>query len=115
MAEPVTPLSPGDFAGNIAKADDESYVHKDFVAFDQFVNVLADGNPDETISSRMARWATEEQPGSLKHRIGTGMCDFLNLFQKDHGAVAEASDLGRAKAVEHVEEATPTVKAEESK
>jgi hypothetical protein len=114
-SQPVTPLSAEALAARIDGAQKESYIHKDLVAFDQLVNVLADGNPDETISARMARWATAEKPGSVKHHVGSGVCRVLNLIEKDHGAIAEASDLGRAEHVEQIERATPTMQASEGK
>jgi hypothetical protein len=58
-----------------------------------FMNVLTDGAPDETISSRSARAAQQGKPW------GKDMSRFLDLFQKDHGAKAQAGDAVRAEDV----------------
>lgn len=109
---PVTPLTPSQLQQQELQALHESWFHKDAVAFDDMVNVFAGGNPDETISSRMARWATEET--GFKQSFGAAVCKALNIVSPDHGAKAEISDLSRAENVVHVEDATPTV-AEEGK
>lgn len=120
MSDPITPLDPAQTAEAEQHAAHEGYVKRDLVAFDQMVNVLADGSPDETISARMGRWATGET--GLKREIGTAVSRALNLFQADHGARAIAGDDARAKAVEKIEEssgeidqAAPAVAAEERK
>ena len=100
MGEPVTPLTPQELAQQELDALHESWFHKDCVAFDQMVNVFAGGNPDETISSRMARWATEDT--GFKKGFGSAVCEALNRIEPDHGAKAEAADLERAKDVESI-------------
>ncbi len=45
-----------------------------------FINVLTDGDPDETISSRAARAAQQGKGWGIE------MSKFLDLFQKDHAA-----------------------------
>ncbi len=102
MSNPITPLTPEQLKMQEEKAAKEGYLKRDAVAFDQLVNVLTEGNPDETISSRMARWATED--GGIKKDIGVEVSKGLNLIQKDHGARAEAGDLERATTVEKIEE-----------
>ena len=97
MSDPITPLTPEQVATQKAHAAAESYLHRDLVAFDQMVNVIADGHPDETISSRAAR-------ADLKgHWWGRAMSRFLDLFQKDHGAKAMIGDAERAETVEKLE------------
>lgn len=88
----------------------ESWFHKSAVAFDQMVNVFAGGLPDETISSRMARWSTEDS--GFKKAFGSAVCDALNVIEKDHGAGAEVGDYERAQVVARTEQAGPTAKAE---
>lgn len=83
-----------------AQAAREGYVHRVLVAFDQFVNVLFRGRPDETISARAYRAALE---GKLWGRV---MNAFLNIFQSDHGAKAAAGDLERAQAIMNTEDDT---------
>ena len=111
MSDPVTPLTPEQFKQQELKALHESWFHKDAVAFDQMVNVFAGGNPDETISSRMARWATED--AGFKKEFGSEVCKALGKVNPDHGAKAEVADLTRAEAVEGVELASPTVRESE--
>lgn len=112
MTDPITPLTPQQ--ERIAKkvAATENYLKRDGVALDQFANVVTDGSPDETISSRMARW--DKQGTGIKHHVGRFMSKALNLFSKDHGAKAEASDFERAQAVEKIEENTGNLPLEEN-
>ncbi len=98
MNNPITPLDPGQLAEQEAQAAHEAYLHRCVVALDQFMNVMTDGDPDETISSRAARAAEKGKPW------GVAMSRFLNLFQKDHGAKAQAGDLERAQAVVKLED-----------
>ena len=97
MSDPITPLTPAQTQVQEAKAAKEGYAHRDLVALDQFLNVMADGSPDETISSRAAR---ADEKGKLWGRV---LSRFLNLFQSDHGAKAQAGDVERAEVVEAIE------------
>ncbi len=108
--DPVTPLTTEQLQQQELNALHASWFHKSAVAFDQMVNVFADGNPDETISARMARWATEES--GFKKSFGSAVCTALNTVSPDHGAKAEVDDLTRAEHVEAVELATPTMQQE---
>ncbi len=92
-SSPITPLTPDETAAEEQQAAREAYVHRVLVAFDQFMNVVSDGDPDETISARAARAAEKGKPW------GVGLSKFLNLFQKDHGAKAQAGDVERAEKV----------------
>lgn len=96
----ITPLTPAEEAAQEQKTAREGYVHRVAVAVDQGLDVACGGSPDETISSRFARAADR---GS---RIGILGCKFLNLFQKNHGAKAQAGDVERAKAVIEAEKAS---------
>lgn len=55
------------------------------VSIDQLVNTLCGGDPDETISSRLGKWALRG-----KNKTGPRQCiyQFVNciveLFEKDH-------------------------------
>lgn len=102
MSNPVTPLNAQQTAEAIVKASHEGYIHRDLVSFDDLVNTLADGNPDETISSRMGRWAVNDT--GLKKDIGVAVCDALGLIQHNHDAKAVAADYERAKKLMQVEE-----------
>lgn len=102
MNDPITPLTPQQTTLQEQRAGKEGYAKRDLIGLDQFVNVLADGDPDETISSRMARWSTEDS--GLKKDIGDAMSAALDLAQKDHGAKAIAGDEDRAEKVAAIEE-----------
>lgn len=108
MSNPVQPLPPAEFQA--AFDPDKNYFRRAAVSLDDMVNALLDGNNDETISSRMARWATEH--GGWKRDVGAAVCRGLNILSADHGAKAEAADLGRAELIVKTEEATPTVQQE---
>ena len=94
---PDTPLTPEQIAQAEEKASHEAYLHRVLVALDQFGNVLADGNPGETISARSGRLAAQG------NRFGKFMQWWLGKIQKNHCEKAEAGDLERAEAVEAVE------------
>jgi len=49
------------------------------IALDQLVNTLLIGSPDETISSRMGKYAVNG-----RGFIPCQLCKLLNLFEKDH-------------------------------
>ncbi len=103
MSSPIVPLTPQQTTKQMNKAAQERYVKRVLIGFDQFVNTVAGGHPDETISARSARAATERKTW------GIAMSSFLNLFQKDHGAKAVAGDLQRADTVEYLEQSSGDV------
>lgn len=92
MSDPITPLTPEQEAEYQQRALHENFLRRIISAADVFVNVATDGNPDMTISTRAALAA---QHGS---EVGIVLSKFLNAFQSDHGAKAEAGDLARADA-----------------
>lgn len=100
MSDGLTPLTPDQIALQEAQAAHEGYIHRTVVALDQFANVLLDGVPDMTISSRAAIAA---QKGKT---WGIGLSKLLDVFQADHGMKADAGDLERANAVQQVEQQT---------
>lgn len=93
-----TPLTPQQIQTEESQAAHEGYVHRTLVGLDQFVNVIAGGNPDETISARSARAAKR---GGV---VGKFMCWWLDKLQKNHGEDAEAGDLERAQNIQNVED-----------
>lgn len=97
MPEPITPLTPDRVIIEQEQAAKEGYLVRILIGFDMFINVIANGHPDETISSRAARASTE---GKLWGKI---MSRFLDIFQTDHGADAEAGDVQRADTVKYLE------------
>jgi hypothetical protein len=103
MNGPITPLTPAQIAAQEQQAAHEKYLMRALVGFDQFVNVLTDGDPDETISARASR-AAQKGKG-----WGVELSRMLDVFQRDHGAKAQAGDLGRAQVIVEVEESTPAL------
>lgn len=98
----ISPLTSAQVAKDETQVAKEGYFRKDLIGLDQFANVLMGGSPDETISSRSARWATEDK--GLKEEVGEVVSKGLDLFQKDHGAKAEIGDMYRAETVETIEQ-----------
>ena len=105
MSSPITPLDPQQTAEQEQQASQEGYLHRDAVALDIFINVFTGGKEDETISSRAARAA------EVGKKWGVDMSKFLNLFQKDHGAKAQAGDVARANEVISLEQASGGINA----
>jgi hypothetical protein len=93
MSDGITPLAPDQLAQQEAQAEKEAYLKRALIGLDMFMNVLTDGDPDETISSRSARAAEKGKPW------GIFMSKFLDVFQHNHGAKAQAGDVARAQAV----------------
>lgn len=104
MTNPVKPLPITQTALAEAKAAKEGYLRKLPVAVDIFASELA-GNPmGMTISTSWGLLALGVDPrdaskrvGKLKQGLGALGCKFLNLFQKNHDAMAAAGDDERAK------------------
>lgn len=69
-----------------------------WVAVDQTVNALSLGDPDETISSRMGKWSTAEDPGWFRDAASGTLCFFLDLLDDNHCADSIEHDEG-SKAV----------------
>jgi len=71
------------------------------VSIDQFVNTLCGGDPDETISSRLGKWALN---GERKHGVRKVIYQIVNaivnLFQKDHFQKSIESDEGSKKIID---------------
>lgn len=104
MSDPITPLTPAQYAEVKNSADHEGYVHEVLVQVDILANDIMGGLPDETISSRVADW--DEHRTGIVHEIGKTVCEGLDLIQADHGALAQAADEERGLRVAKKEEAT---------
>jgi hypothetical protein len=101
MSDPITPLNSEQLAKQESQAAKEGVVHRDLVAVDIATNeIVLRGQMDETISSHAAR-AAEDGKG-----WGRFVSRFLNLFQSDHGAKAQAGDLERAQNIARIEESS---------
>lgn len=97
MSTGITKLDTAETKKAEATAVYSPYYIRVLIALDVFINVIFNGNLDETLSARSARAATEGK------RWGILLSKFLDLFQRNHGAQAVASDLTRAKEVEYLE------------
>jgi hypothetical protein len=100
MSDGITPLTPSQVAAQESQAAHEGYFKRDLIALDMGVNVVTGGLPDETISSR---WARSAEQGHIVGELGS---KFLDVFQKDHGAKAQAGDTERAEKVVETEAAS---------
>ena len=102
----TAPLTPGQVQLAEARAAKEGYVHRVLVGLDQFMNDLAGGLPDETISSRSERDAIK---GDFAAKLIT---HGLDLIQANHGQKAQAGDEVRATIVATVEEKSGSLEAD---
>jgi len=96
MASGLTPLPPDKIARTDEEVDHQRYVTRLPRALDIFLNELTGGKMDETLSSRMAQWATEKPQGSIEWHIGSLVMHAANKIDPDHGASAEEADKERA-------------------
>lgn len=91
-----TPLTPEQIAAAELKASQEGYIHRALVGFDQFVGALVGIQNDQTISSATAIAAHKHV---WYHAFAVALNDGLSLIQKNHGEMAQAGDIERAKKV----------------
>ncbi|WP_042886341.1 hypothetical protein [Cupriavidus necator] len=69
------------------------YLWNLLISFDQLVNTIAGGSPDETISSRAGKAMQQGR------RWGCILCRFLNWIDRDHCAKSIEPDEGTDAAV----------------
>jgi hypothetical protein len=85
------PMTPENIKAAMARANDESRIHRWLDAFDIFLNVtFMNGQNDETMSAHAWRASLEG------HAWGVAMNWWLNGFQPNHGYQAACGDLQRA-------------------
>jgi len=85
------PMTPENIQAAMARANNESRIHRWLDAFDIFLNVtFMNGQNDETMSAHAWRASLEG------HWWGIAMNWWLNGFQPNHGYQAAAGDLQRA-------------------
>ena len=66
------------------------------IAFDQGANAICGGDPDETISSRMGKWARDGKNNSGLKKPSYQIANFVvELFEKDHFAKSIEEDEGK--------------------
>jgi hypothetical protein len=77
------------------------YAFNVLITFDQAVNTICGGDVDETISSRMGKWAKN---GKNRHGIRKPLFIFANWivekFEKNHFASASEDDEGKNKLLD---------------
>ena len=100
MSSPIIPLTPAQEAADEAQVSKEKYLRRVLVGIDQLINVVTDGDPGETISSRAARAAAQGKPWGIE------LSKLLDCFEYDHGALAMEGDETRAEHVIAEEEAS---------
>jgi hypothetical protein len=71
------------------------------IAFDQFVNTVCGGDPDETISSRLGKWHRAGKDSSgVRHVVYKVANVVVELFQKDHFKKSIEEDEGKNDTIE---------------
>jgi hypothetical protein len=93
MSDGVKPLTPAQLATQEAQTAAEGYLKRNLIGVDDLCNGILGGKNDETISARCGRDAAKG------YRVGILVAKFLNLFQRNHCAKAQAGDMERAMAV----------------
>lgn len=93
---PITPLTPAQTQAQEQAAAKEGYVMRVLREGDIFLNVLRGGPEDVTMSTSAAVAA---QHGN---EFGKILSAFLDKFEKDHGALAAASDTEHAQIAENL-------------
>lgn len=77
------------------------YIWNLLIAFDQGVNTVFGGDPDETISSRMGKWAKNGENNSGWRKPLYKIANVIvELFEKDHFKKAIEEDEGTKKVVD---------------
>lgn len=71
------------------------------IALDQAINTLFGGDPDETISSRMGKWARNgENNHGLKKPLYKIANFIVELFEKDHFKKSIEDDEGKNEVID---------------
>lgn len=79
----------------------KKYILNNLIAFDQAINTLFGGDPDETISSRMGKWARDGANNHGWRKPLYKIANFIvNLFQKDHFKKSIEEDEGSNEIIE---------------
>ena len=69
------------------------------LSFDQFVNTVAGGDPDETLSSRFGKWQRASR-GGWRGKVSYGICRALHWIDPSHCKDAIEDDEGRDKVID---------------
>lgn len=71
------------------------------ISIDQFVNTLCGGDPDETISSRLGKWALDgENKRGIRKVVYQIVNAIVELFQKNHFQKSIETDRGNKKIID---------------
>ena len=71
------------------------YVWNMLIAFDQFVNTIFGGDPDETISSRLGKWSRDKRNDHGFKKYIYKVCNVVvELFERDHFKKSIENDEG---------------------
>jgi hypothetical protein len=71
------------------------------ISFDQFINTIFGGDPDETISSRMGKWARNgENNYGLRKPLYVIANFIVELFEKDHFKKSIEEDEGSNETID---------------
>ena len=88
----IVPLTAGQTLSVEQGVAHEAYLLRVLVALDEAANTILGGQADETISSHAAILAQKHE------LIGSTLSRLLDFAQKNHGALACATDYARAEA-----------------
>lgn len=79
----------------------KKYILNNLISLDQAINTLFGGDPDETISSRMGKWARNgENNRGLKKPLYKIANFIVELFEKDHFKKSIENDEGRNEVID---------------
>jgi len=79
----------------------KQYFWNILISFDQFVNTICGGDPDETISSRMGKWARNgENNKGLKKPLYMIAHFVVELFEKNHFSKSIEDDEGKNEIID---------------
>ena len=78
----------------------KKYFWNNLIAFDQSINTLFAGDPDETISSRMGKWARDGHNNKGLRKYLWKLVNFVvEIFEKDHFKKSIEDDEGNDKVI----------------
>lgn len=79
----------------------KNYYWNVLIAIDQLINTICGGDPDETISSRLGKWAKAGKNSSgLKKPIYDIANFIVEIFEKDHFSKSIEEDEGKNQSME---------------
>jgi hypothetical protein len=94
MSNPITPLTTAQTAVQENEAAHDNPIIDVLIDTDVFASEITGGQPNITISTRLADDAVDGH--GVSKEVGKIGSDILDVFQPDHGAKAAAGDLERA-------------------